>query len=280
MVRIGHLQLGYTFIRLEDIRHTSFHLTAENLIKEDLLGSIIVISNLIQCTIGQNTAVWQADCTIFALRYIRTRIESIEFNDYNLLINEENNTIYYSVVDIKNKYNPLIKYKTNKKVNIIINDNITDEKLEENNSLKIMIYNNKEYRIYNLVVTKYPILSIKYEENNKRKIDADIYVFDNYVNSAQRVLKSDGILRIIEENKEYSFSLKKESLGHNTRENHISIFGMEKENEYLIKAVNTINEKERYVQLFINNEYKGIYTFGHNEERRIDNFERNRENNK
>lgn len=209
------------------------------------------------------------------------KFNSIEFNDYNLLIDEDNSIIYYSIIDVSNKYNPLIKYNTNKKVNIKVNNNITDKVLEDNDSIKIILYNDKEYRIYTLVVTKYPILNITYkEEFNKRKVDVDIYVFDNYINSPRRVLKSNGRLKIIEEDKIYSFSLLKDSLGHNERNNHISLFGMDKQNEYLIKVTNKINDKERYVQLFINNKYKGIYTFTHNEERRIDNFERNKENNR
>lgn len=209
-------------------------------------------------------------------------LESIEFNDYNLLIDNENSVIYYSVVNSKRKYNPSIKYKSNKKVSIAINDSITDEKLEDTDALKIMIYNDNEYRIYKLVATNYPILNIKYKDNtnNKTKISMELELFDNYVDSHQRVLKSVGKLRIIKENEEYSFSLTKESLGHNKRENYISIFGMEKRDEYLIKVTNKTSDEERYVQFFINGEYKGLYSFGPKEERRIDNFERNRENNK
>ena len=210
------------------------------------------------------------------------QLENIKFNDYTLLIDEENSTIYYSVVDVNNKYNPLIEYDTNKKASIVLNNSITDEILEKNNSLKIMVYNDKYYQIYNLVVTNYPILNISYKdiENNKRKVDVDIYIFDNHIYSPMRVVKSAGRLKIIVDHKEYSFSLKKESLGHNERENYISLFGMPKQNEYLIKAADINNKNEKYVQLFINNKYKGIYTFSHNGERRIDNFERNKENNR
>lgn len=102
-------------------------------------------------------------------------------------------------------------------------------------------------------------------------------IFDNHENVPQRVIKSDGRLRVIEENKEYSFTLKKESLGHNERNNPISLFGMGKQNEYLIKVTNMINDKEKYVQFFINNKYMGLYTLSHNEERRTDKFERNKQ---
>ena len=208
-------------------------------------------------------------------------LENIKFNDYNLLIDQENNTIYYSIVNSKNKYNPSIKYKANKKVNLVINKEITDDLLEDNNSIKLMIYNKNEYRIYTLVATNDPILNINYNENtiNKTKISMELELFDNHVSSYQRVLKSSGKLRIIEENKEYSISLTKESLGHNKRENYISIFGMEKRDEYIIKKVNNKTSDDRYVRLFINNKYNGLYSFGP-KEGGIDNFERNRKINK
>ncbi|MBQ9318372.1 MAG: hypothetical protein IJR82_01935 [Bacilli bacterium] len=210
-------------------------------------------------------------------------LESIEFNDYNLLIDNENSIIYYSVVDVKSKYNPSVKYTLNgKKIKIAFNKEISDEVLENTDALKVIIYDDSSYKIYTLVATKYPILNVNYkgEYNNRKKMNIKLEIFDNYVNSPNRILKSDGELRVIEEDKEYAFSLKKESMGHNERENYISIFGVEKQNEYLIKATDTTNKEAKYVQFFINNEYKGLYTFGHNEGRRIDNFERNRENNK
>ena len=209
------------------------------------------------------------------------KLESIKFNDYNLLIDENNSIIYYSIVNGSNKYNPSIKYKANQKVKIAINDKIDENNIEKTDDLEIMIYNDKEYRIYKLVATNYPILNIKYEnDSNKTKIPMKIELFDNYVDSPQRIQKSDGKMRIIKENEEYSFSLTKESLGHNKRENYISIFGMEKRDEYIIKKVDNTANEERYVEVFINNKYKGLYSFGPKEGRRIDNFERNRENNK
>ena len=210
-------------------------------------------------------------------------LKNIKFNDYSLLIDEYNNIIYYSVVNVKNKYNPSVEYISNgKKTKIAFNKEINDELLEETDNLKIILYDDNSYSIYTLVATNYPILNVTYneEETGRKKINIKLEMFDNHVDSPNRVLKSDGTLKTIAENKEYAFSLKKESLGHNERENHISIFGMEKQNEYLIKATNTTKKEEKYVQFFINNEYKGLYTFRHNEERRVDNFERNRENNK
>ena len=210
-------------------------------------------------------------------------IVAIKFNDYNLVVDEEKSTIYYSVVNTQNKYNPSIYYKlSDDKLKIAINGELSDDALENSNAIKIIVYGNNSYKIYKLVVTNYPILSFTYKSENdsKRKVDVTLEIFDNHDYVPQRVIKSDGRLRVIEPNKEYSFSLKKESLGHNERDNPISIFGMDKQNEYLIKVTNITNDRDKYVLVFINNKYMGLYTFSLNEERRIDNFERNRENNK
>ena len=208
-------------------------------------------------------------------------LENIEFNDYNLLIDNENSIIYYSVIDSSNKYNPSIKYITNLQVNMAINDIIKDEIIDQDSNLQIMFYNNNEYRIYSLVVTNYPLLNVVYQTNkdNKKNISSIIEIFDNHIDSLQRVLISDGKFKIIEKDNTYSFSLIKESLGNNKRDNYISIFGMEKRSEYIIKKVNNISENEKYVRLFINNKYMGLYSFSH-KEGRVDIVERNKENNR
>jgi len=204
------------------------------------------------------------------------QLESLIFNDYELLIDNKNNAIYYSIIDSNNKYNPSINYKTNIKANIAISNN----NLQDNNT-KILIYTKEEYRIYNLSITNYPTINITYDNiNNKTKIPIYIEIFDNYVNSPQRLIKSDGKLRIIEEDNKYTFSLIKESLGHNKRENHISILGMDKENEYVLNKVTTTENNTKYVELFINNEYKGLYSIKGTIEKGERNIERNKEINK
>ena len=260
--------------------------------KKLLLGIILVLTCfavsiiiLINASVRYNKLVINTDKwnSIIDNKNYSTNIslDKIEFNDYDLIIDNENGFIYYSMVDSSNKYNPSIKYETNQKVNIVINMNITDKVVEKNNYIKIMLYNDLEYRLYYLVATNYPTLNVTYtgEDNNKRKLNVKLDIFDNYIDSSIRVMKSDGELKTIEENKEYSLYLKKESLGHNERKNNMSIFGMEKRNEYLIKVTDSLVKNKKYVQFFINNEYKGLYSF-ESKEGRIDNFERNKEANK
>ena len=108
--------------------------------KKRLFGIILILTYLaiiiilvLNTSIKYNTLIlseseWNK---IISNRNMSTSIsiESIEFNDYNLLVDNKNSIIYYSVVNSNHKYNPSIKYKTNKKVNIKINGSITDEKI-------------------------------------------------------------------------------------------------------------------------------------------------------
>jgi len=193
-------------------------------------------------------------------------LESIEFNDYNLIIDNENNIIYYSVVETKNKYNPTIKYKNNK-LYLAFSSEISDQNLE-NSDIKLMIYNDTSYKIYSLYVTNYPILNFDYtkDENEKSKrIDTKITLFDNHTNNPRKMIISDGKLTIVSEN-EYIFSLTKESVGRNKRENNISIFELPKENEYVLKEASENDDK--VIKLFINNKYVGLYTLSHKPERK------------
>ena len=181
-------------------------------------------------------------------------IENIKFNDYEMVVDNESNVIYYSVIEIKNKYNPKIEYDFNDNLKLVIN-----KRMEENiDSLKIMIYNDVSYRIYTLSITNLPILNINYLKSNIGNIkEVEIELFDNRIKSTQKYLKSIG--RLIIKNNEYELLLKKESLGHNKRENKISILGMDKRGEYILKKVD--NEKNKNsINVFINNKYIGIYT--------------------
>ena len=211
-------------------------------------------------------------------------LESIRFNDYKLIIDEKNNTLYYSWVnDSKNKYNPNVEYSTaNANVKLaFLTDEITEEKVKSNYLFKLMIYNEKEYHIYNLKCTDLPILNISYnkdEEIKQKSIPMEMYLFDNLSNIPNKITISIGKLRKNEDN--YIFSLYMLTPGKNKRDNKISILSMKPNSEYILTKLNdksnsiqtqkgNINaEKQRYrVELFLNNEYKGVYYLEYIEER-------------
>ena len=207
-------------------------------------------------------------------------LEDIKFNDYKLIIDEKNNTLYYSLVnDSQNKYNPNVSYRlNNKNVKLaILSEEITDEKVKNNYQFKVMIYDEKEYHIYNLKCTDLPILNISYDKNEEIKqknIPMEMYLFDNLSNLSNRITISSGNLKVNED--KYTFSLHMLTPGKNKRDNKLSILNMKPNSEYTLTKldnsqlqediINVENKKHR-VELFLNSEYKGVYIFGYLDEK-------------
>lgn len=206
-------------------------------------------------------------------------LEDIKFNDYKLIIDEKNNTLYYSLVnDSQNKYNPNVSYRlNNKNVKLaILSEEITDEKVKNNYQFKVMIYDEKEYHIYNLKCTDLPILNINYDKNEEVKqknIPMEMYLFDNLSNLSNRITISSGNLKVNED--KYTFSLHMLTPGKNKRDNNLSILNMKPNSEYILTKLdnlqlqedtNNIENKQHRVELFLNNEYKGVYSLGYIEE--------------
>ena len=194
-------------------------------------------------------------------------LNDIRFNDYKLIIDEKNNTLYYSLVnDSQNKYNPKVEYSASKNTKLaILSDEIIEEKVKNNYQFKIMIYNEKEYHIYNLKCTDLPILNISYnkdEEIKEKNIPMEMYLFDNLSNIPNKITISRGKVKKNED--EYIFSLHMLTPGKNKRDNKISILNMKPNSEYILTAINNEPENEtnkKYrVELFLNNEYKGVYS--------------------
>ena len=206
------------------------------------------------------------------------RLEGIRFNDYKLMIDEKSNTLYYSLInDSTNKYNPKVEYNANNNVKLaVLADDITDEKVKSNHQFKIMIYNEKEYHIYNLKCTDLPILNISYNQNdetNQNSVPMEIYLFDNLSNIPNKITISRGKLKINDDN--YTFSLHMLTPGKNKRDNKLSILNMKPNSEYVLSKTNqdisqedNLDNKKHLVELFLNNKYQGIYLLGFNDTRK------------
>lgn len=193
-------------------------------------------------------------------------LEEIKFNDNKLIIDEKNDTVYYSIViDSKNKYNPEVRYKSNNK-NVklaILSDEITDEKVKSNYQFKLIIYDEKEYHIYNLKCTDLPILNISYNQNediSHKNIPMEMYLFDNLSNIPNKITVSSGKIKVNEDS--LIFSLHMLTPGKNKRDNRKSILGMNPNSEYVLKVTTSQyqSDKNHRVELFLNNEYKGTYS--------------------
>jgi len=197
-------------------------------------------------------------------------LKSLKFNDYNLIIDEGKNTIYYSLInESKSKYNPDISFNAEDKTLkiAVLSEKITDEKAFNNYEFKFMIYNENEYRIYNLICTEIPLLNINYKEkveNKQKSIPIEMYLFNNLADANNRIAISQGKLKA----KDTSFMLSLHMLtpGKNVRDNKISLFNMKPCSEYILNPVDSSVQSEQktpgknYVELFINKEYIGLYS--------------------
>lgn len=127
-------------------------------------------------------------------------------------------------------------------------------------SIDVIIYDKNNYHIYNLQITDYPTININYSNRiNDINNVVEINVFDNHKKSSQKVIKTNAEFKVLEDNIKYLLNLKRESLGHNTKKNPISLFGMDRVNKYVLTNVEDNDNNLKYVQLFFNNEHKGIY---------------------
>ena len=186
------------------------------------------------------------------------------------MIDEKSNTLYYSLInDSQNKYNPNVSYSTNNRnvKLVILSEEMTDEKVKNNYQFKIMIYNEKEYHIYTLKCTDFPILNISYNQNeeiNQKNVPMEIYLLDNLTNVPNKITISRGKIKKNEDN--YVFSLHFLTPGKNKRDNKLSILNMKPTSEYILTPINNKLENDENlnhrIELFLNNEYKGVYSLG------------------
>ena len=184
------------------------------------------------------------------------QLTELIFNDYKLFIDEDKSIVYYSIVDINSKFNPSFRFKTNGSSKIAFNNSLEEDKFENNNFYKLIIYDKNYYHEYSICLTNYSLINIS-GKNIDEDTSVGIELFDNHISRPQRYLKSDARL-IIDDNK-YFLKLKKESIGRNKRNNPISILGFDKTNELVLKKDCYLDEKTKYVRLFINSKYDSIY---------------------
>jgi hypothetical protein len=226
------------------------------------------------------------------------KIEKIEFNGYGLIIDEEADKIYYSLInESSNKYSPDVDFEASSEEYslAVMEDPITDAKIKESHEFKLMIYNNEYYHVYSLICTDLPMLNITFDKivqrpkemgdellnektsqmraNNEIQGDETIvkkgkkspimmWMFNNQSNNTNRVTISKGTIKKSKDSNSYTLNLEYLTLGNNVRENEISLLNMEPSSRYLLNE--TLNEENRpnqnVVNLFVNNRFKGLYT--------------------
>lgn len=209
------------------------------------------------------------------------RIEKIEFNGYSLIIDEEEDKIYYSLInESSNKYNPDVDFETLSEGYslAILEDPITDAKIKENHEFKLMIYNNEYYHVYSLICTDLPMLNITFdkivqrpkvegnelfdERSSQMRTNSEVqgdetsvkkgkkspimmWMFNNQSNNTNRVTISKGTIKKSKDSNSYTLNLEYLTLGNNIRENEISLLNMEPSSKYDLNPVDNevLNEE-------------------------------------
>lgn len=234
-----------------------------------------------------------------------TRVEyedlltNLYFDEQDLLYEYHTKTFYYSLVEgSSSAYNPQIKAQSDtESVKVLFLGEITGAGIEQNQTIQILAYSDVYYYIYNLKCTTLPLMSINVQEDILREeIPMEMTLFDNQKGAANRVTNSTGTIKVRGASSSrllktsYKMSLTMESLGENTRPNHISLLGMRQDEDWILYAPFNDQEKIRnvfntnlwtetcgthnsegiqtgieykYLELFINGDYMGLYALGY-----------------
>lgn len=227
-------------------------------------------------------------------------LDSLIFNEETLFFDASDRTFYYSLIEEDaGAFSPDIKIKSeNKDVSIaFLEKEITEDGIRNNQTISFLVYTNELYCKYSLKCTTLPLMNIECpEEISGEDVYMKVTLFDNSKVTAARVLSSDGNIHmrggvsINYPKKGYRFSLRQESIGGNIRPNHVSLLGMRQDDDWLLYSAYNDQEKirnvfssnlwkytcgadnslgtdlgmeYRYLELFINGEYHGLYALGY-----------------
>lgn len=227
-------------------------------------------------------------------------VDTLDFDGQTLLFDSAGRIFYYSLVeDSSGAYNPYVKVKgadNNLRV-AFLGGGITKEGIADNQTISFLAYTDKEYEFYGLKCTLLPIINIECEEQiEDTYVPMTAVLFDNRKNTTARVTVSEGYIHIrgcsarYYDKKAFRISLRKESAGGNERLNQVSLLGMRQDDDWLLYAGYDEPERVRnvlstnlwkntcatdnawevdtgteykYVELFINGNYWGLYALGY-----------------
>lgn len=260
-----------------------------------LIGSGILSVSYAEC-VSDETA-WQ--------EVISTRMEqeglltNLYFDEQDLFYEYSTKTFYYSLVEgSSTAYNPQVKAGSDtESVNVLFLEEITEEGIEQNQTIQILAYSDAYYCRYSLKCTTLPLMNVNVQKHILREeVPMNMTLFDNQKGAANRVIHSVGTIKVRGASSSrllktsYRMSLTMESLGENTRPNHISLLGMRQDEDWILYTPFNDQEKVRnvfntnlwtqtcgtdnaegiqtgieykYLELFINGDYMGLYALGY-----------------
>lgn len=201
-------------------------------------------------------------------------IKDLRFNNQVMFKDKLSNTYFYTLTT----YTPNIYYKSiNGHAKFAFKELITDELIEDNKTLKMLIYTKNKYTIIDITVTRLPIINISKTSDNLDKYKAMMLtLYDGNNTSSKGFIKYRGASTYIFPKKSYRINL----------DEHINMLGLRKDNDWILYSAYNDQEKIRnafasqvwyqmsstdpaynihnsneykYVELFINDSYEGLY---------------------
>lgn len=192
---------------------------------------------------------------------------------------------------------------TNKRVKILMCEGeITPEAIEQNRPLRLIASDGKHYREYRLYCTTLPLMNVDsdillFNWKDKER-DMVMTLFDNRAGVRQRLVSMSGLIRLRGNStmyypkKGYKITLNQTSLGNHIREYDQPLLGMDSRTDGEWLLYSAYNDQERirnvfssnlwftgnaganrfgikngmeyrYLELFLNGEYWGLYALGY-----------------
>lgn len=199
------------------------------------------------------------------------------FNGYELTLDQETDTYYYSIVEGNKRWNnPSVTFKSQSEdvVKVVfLQTDLTWEAVAASQNISILAYTDDAYCQYNLVCTTLPVLMLDVMQEGEgdpevpigpMNLPMQLRLFDNRkeANHIQRILSSEGEVRLRGASSRhypqngYRLSLTTDSLGGNERNNLLSLLGGRQDDDWILYA--PYNDPEKIRNTISNNLWWGF----------------------
>lgn len=227
----------------------------------------------------------------------------LKIDDVIIPFDEETRTFLLSVDEMN------LNAEQNPEIDIVMEQNliydialleqeITPEFIEQNKTLKLLVFSDDKYDEFDIHVTTLPVisLSLNFMKTQEEPIGVKNRKASMILNEHGRLVESDLNIRIrggssrAYPKKQYRINLREFTIGGDETLNHLALLGMREDDDWILypsyndpeKMRNTFSNnfwhdtvatenrfnintgtEGRYVELFINNSYWGLYTLMH-----------------
>ena len=237
----------------------------------------------------------------------------VYFDEQELFYDKAAGAFFYSLIDDKETaYDPSVDVTGDANLQFaFLNSGITDDAIANNTPLTCIFYNDDNYCIRNIICSFLPLMNIECDgEITEIETGMNMRLYDNRKQCATRDMSSEGFIRIRGGNtrsfpkKPLKIALVHSKESDNPQSNNMSLLGMRKDDDYILYPAyndaekvrnvfsqnlwyNSCNKNNRYgvttgveyrfLELFINGEYSGLYALGYTPDEKMIGISKNEE---